>query len=525
MGRKRMRSPPRALVEATSDFLADAFPTTRPLKVQLSALRSSQARILTRNLRAAGATVLSRSDIDEKVQSSPTIVVTDTVPEEPDESVTYVPPRWAHEVLKRRRCLSPTRFKLVIEPPSPVASPKDSDDEKPVRVPAVWQFDTAERADAKLRARWLRALPAYAVERATYTECVHKSPNGALARALRDVARVRELLAGANGGGDGAMRGQAYKNAAAALSALPFEVRAIEAALVRDVGQGVAEAVREFIVRGEVREAALLRRDERLRALDELSSVYGIGMRTAQRLFEAGVRTTMQLQEYAKRDGARALLRGVYLPTRPYAALTREQAAAFRDAVALAMKTHGLRMRVTLCGGYRRCKSKGHDVDLVYCRDGVTEAADCSPLHPAATRALQAAGLLRARLHQEGGGFKARSYGYTDPTNHAKPQRCMSHEVMHAVCEHEGRLFRVDFVGVRDSSEYCFATLAWSGSVAFQRSLRRYSVARAGLVFSAHGLFDAHTGVRAQIAAEARTEHDVFNSLGLTYRPPFERAA
>eukprot|EP00171_Calliarthron_tuberculosum_P009293 IDg9293t1 len=65
MGRKRMRTPPRSLAEVSPDFLAEAFPTTRPLKVQLSALRSSQARILTRNLRAAGATVVSRSDVDK----------------------------------------------------------------------------------------------------------------------------------------------------------------------------------------------------------------------------------------------------------------------------------------------------------------------------------------------------------------------------------------------------------------------------------------------------------------------------
>lgn len=503
MGRKRSRSP----AAAAAQFLSEQFPPSRPLKVELSALRSSQARILTRNLRAAGATVLSRADAGEAA-----VVVTDTVPrsKSSSENVTYVAPRWAQEVLKRRRCLSPSKYKVEVPVVAEVVKKNEA-----LRVPAVWQ--NVDETDAGKRAQWLRALPAYAVQRVTYAECVFKGANAGLARALRDVARVRELLSGAGEGGssDGTRRGQAYKNAAVAVAAIPFAIRAGEAPLVRDVGLGVAEAVREYVVRGEVREAELIRRDERLRCLDQLSNVYGIGIKSAQRLYEAGVRSVMQLHQLAHRDGG--ILRGVHIPSRPYESLTLAQATAFRDAVAKLL----CGMHVTLCGGYRRGKSRGHDVDLVYCRE---DEKDTSSMHAKVTQLLQGAGLLKRRLHQEGAGFKARRYAFAESTVHAKPQRCVPHEVMHAVCEHDGHYFRADFVGVRDAREYCFATLAWSGSVAFQRSFRRYTVARAGLVFTQHGLFDAHTGARAPVCAETRTEHDVFKAVALTYRPPFERS-
>ena len=501
-----------------AQYLADAYPSTRPIKVQLTAIRAGQARIFTTKLRAAGATVLDSND------SSPaSVVITDTPPcSQEEKPPTYVTPKWAQDVLRRRRAVSPTKYALIPIEPKPEPPSTDSTSAKLV-VPGPWAIVTGAAASNDVRLRWLEALPKYAVERATYEQSVFESPNAELVVALREVARVRELLAGDGKGGsqDGAVRGLAYKNAAAAIASLPFAIRTGEAAKIRDVGLGVADVARQFLVTGSLAEANLLRTDTRVKALDELTSVYGVGVRTAQRLYDAGVRSMEQLHDLARRHANFSeILKGVHLPEQPYDALTLQQARAFRDAVATAWKEAGLRYRVVLCGGYRRLKSRGHDVDLLFCREDDDE--NTSPIIPKAMQVVADKGWLRDTLHEENG--HGRRFG-PESTTHATPVRSTSHEVQLAVCEFNGQIFRADFVGVRDATSFAFATLAWSGSVMFQRSLRRYAVKRKGLVFSKHGLFDADNGQRAKIAEKVRTEHDVFHVLGLQYRAPFERAA
>lgn len=509
--------------KCSNPYLADEYPSTRPIKVQLTAIRAGQARIFTTKLRAAGATVLDNDD-----STSPSIVITDTPPcSQEEKPPIYVTPKWAEAVLRRRRAVSPTKFTLIPPEPEPETKPSLNESSSQVIVPSPWALVTGAVAPDDVRLRWLQALPKYAVERPTYEASVFESPNADLVVALREVARVRELLAGDGKGGsqDGMIRGLAYNNAAAAIASLPFSIRTSEAAKIRDVGLGVADATRQFLVAGYLAEADLLRTDVRVKALHELNSVYGVGLRTAQRLYDAGVRSTVQLHELARRHTNFAdILKGVHIPRQPYHSLTLKQARAFRDAVIKAWKDAGLKYRVVLCGGYRRLKSKGHDVDILFCRaDGDDEDdGDTSTIIGKAMQVVADKGWLRDTLHEETG--NGRRFA-PESTTHATPVRSIPHEVQFAVCEFEGRVFRVDFVGVRDAATFSYATLAWSGSVMFQRSLRRYSVKRAGLVFSKHGLFDAVTGQRAKIVHNVRTEHDVFHALGLDYRAPFERAA
>lgn len=537
-GRKRLRSPPRTPNGKQETFLADYFPACRPLKIHLSALRASQGRILSRNLRAAGA-VLFR---DENATGPPAVVVTDRVPEVEEKGVTYVPPRWAEEVLRRRRAVSPGRYSLeatrvkrrkVAQEKSPAAASRREEKAETTKTPAVWQSSTVARADAAQRRAWIASLPAHAVERASVTECIHRSPNRQLSDMLRDLAKVRELAG--DGEDAGAMRALAFRNAAAALASIPFAVSVDEVGLLRDAGSSVKDAVRECLERGSCKEARLLREDERVEALNALTAVHGVGFKRARKLYEAGVRNEEELVEFAKREEARRLVGGISVFDRPYDSLSLKQAYAFQKRVTEVLTAAGLSLRIVLCGGYRRCKSRGHDVDLLYCRATPPSSAsqhsdpsqnDTSPLHDHVITALEKAGLLKHRLAGSvgPGARRARSFGRSE-AHHAWARHELNHEVLYGVCAFDGLFFRADLVGVRDASEMPFATMAWTGSVAWQRSIRRWTKKRHRLIFSPHGLFDARTGERSPVGRGAVSEHDVFAAMGLEYRPPFERAA
>ena len=77
---------------------------------------------------------------------------------------------------------------------------------------------------------------------------------------------------------------------------------------------------------------------------------------------------------------------------------------------------------------------------------------------------------------------------------------------------------RVDLISA-PRERYAAAVLSWSGSMMFERDLKRYAESR-GLKFRA-GLIEINTGKEINL----NTEREIFHYLGLQYVPPFLRNA
>lgn len=145
--------------------------------------------------------------------------------------------------------------------------------------------------------------------------------------------------------------------------------------------------------------------------------------------------------------------------------------------------------------------------------------------------ALKAAGILVENLrgHSDKPGFRALRYQQVSPKP-SQAQHEFAHDVVLTTCRlpaqgaaSAGKVVRVDFVGVRKRDEWPFATLSWSGSTLFQRELRRWCKDEFNWIINAHGLFDFDTRKEVECSTACRTEHDIFNAIGVPYLAPYER--
>lgn len=317
-----------------------------------------------------------------------------------------------------------------------------------------------------------------------------------------------------------------YKRAAAAVSVLPFRVTSVrDVKQLRGLSSSISSAIEQFCSTGQLSEVLEFETSPRLRVLAELTSVFGISVAFARSLYDQGVKSTEDALH--KHDNGSMHMSTDTLRALRWHSHLREPVTVY-DGIALFERVRSVassklhcKLRLKLCGGFRRGEPIGHDLDILYTHED--EARTDSISHQL-LEALETDGVLiqALRAQQDALGHREQRY-YQTANNHCGIYE-YAHDTVLAVCKTStGKAIRVDFVGIRQASEMPFATLAWSGSILFQRDLRQYASERHGWIFSAHGIFDAITGKRVTFKPLCRTEHDVFRVLGLKYVAPFER--
>ncbi|XP_012925897.1 DNA-directed DNA/RNA polymerase mu isoform X4 [Heterocephalus glaber] len=321
------------------------------------------------------------------------------------------------------------------------------------------------------------AMPAYACQRST--PLMHH--NSSLSEAL-------ETLAEAAGFEGSEGRLLSFCRAASVLRALPWPVTVLSQLQgLPNFGEHSSRIVQELLERGVCEEVKRVRSSERYRTMKLFTQVFGVGVKTANRWYQEGLRTLDELREQPQR-------------------LTRQQRAAPPRPV------HP-------CGAARRRGSAaaggGH------CGTGPARG------HCHADRRLPE-GLVLYHQHQ-------RSH-LGDPDHLARQSHTMdaferslcilrllqpSQPAKGADSEpRPWRAVRVDLV-VAPWSQFPFALLGWTGSKLFERDLRRFSRKEKGLCLNSHGLFDPEQKSCFHVASE----EDIFRHLGLAYLPPEQRNA
>ncbi|XP_045877291.1 DNA-directed DNA/RNA polymerase mu isoform X3 [Meles meles] len=219
----------------------------------------------------------------------------------------------------------------------------------------------------------VRVLP-YACQRPT--PLTH--PNTSLSEAL-------EVLAEAAGFEGSEGRFLSFRRAAAVLKALPSQVTApSQLQGLPHFGEHSLRVVQELLEHGVCEEVERVRWSERYQTMKLFTGIFGVGVKTADRWYQEGLRTLDSLHEQLQRltqqqrAGARASAglqhyRELSVPVqRPEAeALQQEVEAAAADVLPGAT--------VTLVGGFRRGKLHGHDVDLLLSHPQESLAAGLLP--------------------------------------------------------------------------------------------------------------------------------------------------
>ncbi|XP_034520687.1 DNA-directed DNA/RNA polymerase mu isoform X3 [Ailuropoda melanoleuca] len=357
-------------------------------------------------------------------------------------------------------------------------------------------------------------MPPYACQRPTPLT----QHNTSLSEALEVLAEAAAFK-----GSEG--RFLSFRRAAAVLKALPSRVTALSQLQgLPHFGEHSCRVVQELLEHGVCEEVERVRLSERYQTMKLFTGIFGVGIKTADRWYQDGLRTLDSLQGQPQRltQQQRAGLqhyRDLSAPVQRPEAETLQQVVAATAACVLPGAT------VTLAGGFRRGKLQGHDVDLLISHPQEGREAR---LLPSVMRHLEKQGLVLYHQHH---------LGCPEDATHRTRQSHTMDAFERSFCIFRlpqppgaavggaqspgptGRALRVDLVVV-PISQLPFALLGWTGSKHFQRELRRFSRKERGLWLNSHGLFDPK-----QMRFHVASEEDIFRHLGLEYLPPEQRNA
>ncbi|XP_055480015.1 DNA-directed DNA/RNA polymerase mu isoform X2 [Psammomys obesus] len=357
-------------------------------------------------------------------------------------------------------------------------------------------------------------MPPYACQRPT--PLTHH--NTTLSEAL-------ETLAEAAGFEGNEGRLLAFSRAASLLKSLSCPVTSLSQLQgLPHFGEHSSRVVQELLERGTCEEVEQVRCSERYQTMKLFTQVFGVGVKTADRWYQEGLRTLDELREQPQRltQQQKAGLQYYQDLSTP---VGRAEAEALQRLVEAAVRQTLPEATVTLTGGFRRGKLQGHDVDFLITHP---EEGQEVGLLPRVVSYLQGQGLvLYHQYHRSHLGDSAHllSKNYTmDAFERSFCILCLPQPPQAALEEAlrpspTQKAVRVDLV-VTPSSQFPFALLGWTGSQLFERELRRFSWREKGLRLNSHGLFDP-----GRTFFHATSEEDIFRFLGLKYIPPEQRNA
>ncbi|XP_020018619.2 DNA-directed DNA/RNA polymerase mu isoform X1 [Castor canadensis] len=382
----------------------------------------------------------------------------------------------------------------------------------PVLVEVRHRLEVAEPRKGPSSPTW---MPPYACQRPT--PLTHH--NTTLSEAL-------ETLAEAAGFEGSEGRLLSFRRAASVLRALPGPVTSLSQLQgLPHFGKHSSRVVQELLEHGACEEVERVCCSERYRTMKLFTHIFGVGVRTADRWYQEGLRTLDELREQPQRltQQQKAGLQHHRDLSTP---VGRFDAEAVQQVVEAAVGQALPGATVTLTGGFRRGKLQGHDVDflITHPEDG-KEAG----LLPRVMHHLQSQGLVLYHQYQPS--------RLDDPTRLTQQSHTMDAFERSFCIFRLPRLpgaaggdplepypawkaVRVDLVVV-PSSQFPFALLGWTGSQLFERELRRFSRKEKGLCLNSHGLFDPEQKTFFHVASE----EDIFRHLGLQYLPPEQRNA
>ncbi|KAK7834421.1 hypothetical protein U0070_017607 [Myodes glareolus] len=357
-------------------------------------------------------------------------------------------------------------------------------------------------------------MPTYACQRPT--PLTHH--NTTLSEAL-------ETLAEAAGFEGNEGRFLSFCRAASVLKSLPWPVTSMSQLQgLPHLGGHSSRVIQDLLEHGTCEEVEQVRCSERHQTMKLFTQVFGVGVKTANRWYQEGLRTLDELREQPQKltKQQKAGLQYYQDLSTP---VGRADAEALQQLVEAAVSQTLPGATVTLTGGFRRGKLQGHDVDFLITHP---EEGQEVGLLPRVISHLQSQGLVlyhqHHRSHLDSVHLLRQNYNM-DAFERTfcilslpQPPRAALEGPLHP-CP-TWKAVRVDLV-VAPNSLFPFALLGWTGSQLFERELRRFSRQEKGLWLNSHGLFDPEQ----KTFFHATSEEDIFRLLGLKYLPPEQRNA
>ncbi|OCF61005.1 DNA polymerase mu subunit [Kwoniella mangroviensis CBS 10435] len=308
-----------------------------------------------------------------------------------------------------------------------------------------------------------------------------------------------------------------------------------EAMKLSGVGDKVAQRIDEYLQTGKIQESTSIISSSRFKALNLFASVYTIGHHKAKKLYDKyNCRNLQDVKNHFEaieedspevrlKDKLRRRKRGGMKQVEiveEWIRLKEEidqkwEVEEIAECVMEHLEAYIPGCEYTICGGYyhsyRRGKTESNDVDIVFRPPGIN--LDIGLLKDLYLR-LSELGIITHVLHV--------THRDLNTPIHASLTNFDNLDKAFVIFKlpGPGRLHRrVDLISA-PFDRYASAILSWSGSMMFERDLKRYSENVRGYKFRA-GLLHVTTGQEVNL----ETERDIFNFLGLRYVPPELRNA
>jgi len=358
-------------------------------------------------------------------------------------------------------------------------------------------------------------------------------------------------------------RENAFRQAASVVRSLPFALTdSRQMAGMKGIGSSILEEIRSILATGHSGRLEALKSDPKLQVLQLLQSVHGIGPAIAEKLYAQGVRTLDDLRARGSLTAQQALSLRYYDELAEK--IPRAEVAEFEQRIRAVLKTIDPRLRMEVCGSYRRGKATCGDIDVL--------VSHPDPNYRYSDEHSRRDAAAASSAHRGGGGGHKSSFQYlleelmrrlhaqgllTDDLVHpSSKQRYKAHTVQNIYesgLENEtysgigmiprdeqrqlgGKHRRID-IKVYSTAEFPFALLYFTGSKDFTRLMRLYCNRHRSLSLSDKALTPYVSGGRAAKAGAPRTklatgmpipcasEEDIFRAVGLDYIPPTQRDA
>nr|1KDH_A Chain A, Terminal deoxynucleotidyltransferase short isoform [synthetic construct]1KEJ_A Chain A, Terminal deoxynucleotidyltransferase short isoform [Mus musculus] len=321
----------------------------------------------------------------------------------------------------------------------------------------------------------------------------------------------------------------AFMRASSVLKSLPFPITSMkDTEGIPCLGDKVKSIIEGIIEDGESSEAKAVLNDERYKSFKLFTSVFGVGLKTAEKWFRMGFRTLSKIQSDKSLRFTQMQKAGFLYYEDLVSCVNRPEAEAVSMLVKEAVVTFLPDALVTMTGGFRRGKMTGHDVDFLITSPEATEDEEQQLLHKVTDFWKQQGLLLYCDILESTFEKFKQPSRKVDALDHF--QKCflilkLDHGRVHSEKsgQQEGKgwkAIRVDLV-MCPYDRRAFALLGWTGSRQFERDLRRYATHERKMMLDNHALYDR----TKRVFLEAESEEEIFAHLGLDYIEPWERNA
>ncbi|XP_056385791.1 DNA nucleotidylexotransferase isoform X3 [Hyla sarda] len=275
------------------------------------------------------------------------------------------------------------------------------------------------------------------------------------------------------------------------LKGLPYLVDEITSIIEEILEEGKCSRVHEVV------------NSERYKAFKVFTSIFGVGLKTAEKWYRMGLRTLEDIKTKKDLRFTSMQKHGLLYYDDIASYVSRMEADAVEHLVKNIICEFVPDAIVTITGGFRRGKDVGHDVDLlITCpRSGVEK----NILHCTINVLKNQGRLLFLDIIESTFDRTKRPSRSVDALDHYQKSflilKLLKEEVKVEKTRDEDwtrpedteprdwKAVRVDLV-VTPHEQYPFALLGWTGSPQFERDLRRYATREKKMMLDNHALFD-----------------------------------